>query len=49
LQKKKEIKENLKLRAEKEKEYLYHPLYKKFIDDNKHLWGKVQVFDSEMI
>lgn len=35
--------------AEKEKEYLYHPLHKKFIDDNKHLWGKVQVFDSEMI
>jgi hypothetical protein len=35
--------------AEKEKEYLYHPLHKKFIDDNKHLWGKVQVFDSQMI
>jgi hypothetical protein len=35
--------------AEKEKEYLYHPLHKKFIDDNKHLWGKVQVIDSEMI
>jgi len=35
--------------AVKEKEYLYHPLHKKFIDDNKHLWGKVQVIDSEMI
>ena len=35
--------------AEKEKEYLYHPLHKKFIDDNNHLWGKVQVIDSEMI
>ncbi len=35
--------------AEKEKEYLYHPLHKKFIDDNKHLWGKVQVIDSESI
>lgn len=35
--------------AEKEKEYLYHPLHKKFIDDNKHLWGKVQVIDSELI
>jgi hypothetical protein len=32
--------------AEKEKEYLYHPLHKKFIDENKHLWGKVQVMDS---
>ncbi|CAM4167537.1 Dabb family protein [Cytophagaceae bacterium 50C-KIRBA] len=35
--------------AEKEKEYLYHPLHKKFIDDNKHLWGKVQVIDSQAI
>jgi hypothetical protein len=33
--------------AEKEKEYLYHPLHKKFIDENKHLWGKVQVIDSQ--
>ena len=33
--------------AEKEKEYLYHPLHKKFIQDNMHLWGKVQVIDSE--
>ena len=35
--------------ATKESEYLYHPLHKKFIDDNKHLWGKVQVIDSEAI
>jgi hypothetical protein len=35
--------------AEKEKEYLYHPLHKKFIDENKHLWGKVQVIDSEVL
>jgi hypothetical protein len=35
--------------ATKESEYLYHPLHKKFIDDNKHLWGKVQVIDSELI
>lgn len=34
--------------AEKEKEYLYHPLHKKFIDDNKHLWGKVMVIDSTL-
>ena len=33
--------------AEKEKEYLYHPLHKKFIQDNMHLWGKVQVIDSQ--
>jgi hypothetical protein len=32
--------------AEKEKEYLYHPLHKKFIQDNMNLWGKVQVIDS---
>jgi hypothetical protein len=32
--------------AENEKEYLYHPLHKKFIKDNMHLWGKVQVIDS---
>jgi hypothetical protein len=32
--------------AEKEKEYLHHPLHMKFIDENKHLWGKVQVIDS---
>jgi hypothetical protein len=35
--------------ATKESEYLYHPLHKKFIDENKHLWGKVQVIDSELI
>jgi hypothetical protein len=35
--------------AAKESEYLYHPLHKKFIDANKHLWGKVQVIDSEAI
>ena len=35
--------------AEKEKEYLYHPLHKKFIQDNMHLWGKVQVIDSEAL
>jgi hypothetical protein len=35
--------------AEKEKEYLYHPLHKKFIDENKHLWAKVQVIDSEAL
>ncbi len=35
--------------ATKESEYLYHPLHKKFIDANKHLWGKVQVIDSEAI
>lgn len=33
--------------AEKEKEYLYHPLHKKFIEENMHLWGKVQVIDSQ--
>jgi len=35
--------------AETEKEYLYHPLHKKFIEDNMHLWGKVQVIDSEVL
>jgi len=35
--------------AEKEKEYLYHPLHKKFIQENMHLWGKVQVIDSEAL
>jgi len=35
--------------AEKEKEYLHHPLHMKFIDENKHLWGKVQVIDSEAL
>ena len=29
------------------KEYLYHPLHKKFIEENMHLWGKVQVIDSQ--
>lgn len=32
--------------AEKENEYLHHPLHLKFINDNKHLWGKVTVTDS---
>ncbi|MCY7350482.1 MAG: Dabb family protein [Cytophagaceae bacterium] len=32
--------------AKDEETYLYHPLHKKFIDANKHLWGKVMVFDS---
>lgn len=35
--------------ATKESEYLYHPEHKKFIDANKHLWGKVQVIDSEAL
>ena len=35
--------------AEKEKEYLYHPLHKQFIQENMHLWGKVQVIDSEAL
>ncbi|MEY2793758.1 MAG: hypothetical protein RJA76_1750 [Bacteroidota bacterium] len=32
--------------AEKENEYLHHPLHLKFINENKHLWGKVVVTDS---
>lgn len=32
--------------AEKENEYLHHPMHLKFIDENKHLWGKVVVTDS---
>ena len=32
--------------AEKENEYLHHPLHLKFINENKHLWGKVTVTDS---
>ena len=32
--------------AEKENEYLHHPMHIKFIDENKHLWGKVVVTDS---
>jgi hypothetical protein len=32
--------------AKGEETYLYHPLHKKFIDDNKHLWKKVVVYDS---
>lgn len=32
--------------AKDEETYLYHPLHKKFIDDNKHLFGKVMVYDS---
>ncbi len=28
--------------------YQTHPLHLKFIDENKHLWSKVQVFDSEV-
>jgi hypothetical protein len=35
--------------AEKENEYLHHPLHIKFIEENKHLWGKVQVVDSQEI
>jgi hypothetical protein len=35
--------------AEKEKEYLDHPLHTQFIEENKHLFGKVQVIDSESI
>ncbi len=33
--------------AEKENEYLHHPLHLKFINENKHLWGKVVVTDSQ--
>ncbi len=29
------------------KKYLTHPQHLKFIDENKALWGKVRVFDSE--
>ena len=29
-----------------EETYLYHPLHKKFGEDNKHLWSKVMVYDS---
>lgn len=32
--------------AQKESEYLHHPLHLKFIDENKHLWSKVVVMDS---
>ncbi|MEY4383173.1 MAG: hypothetical protein RI995_715 [Bacteroidota bacterium] len=32
--------------AAKEDEYLHHPLHLKFINENKHLWGKVVVMDS---
>jgi hypothetical protein len=32
--------------AAKENEYLHHPLHLKFINENKHLWGKVTVTDS---
>jgi len=28
--------------------YQEHPLHLKFIEENKHLWGKVQVYDSEV-
>jgi hypothetical protein len=31
---------------EDEEKYLVHPLHKKFIDDHKHLWSKVVVYDS---
>ncbi|MDI9865347.1 Dabb family protein [Flectobacillus sp. DC10W] len=31
---------------EDEEKYLVHPLHKKFIEDNKHLWSKVVVYDS---
>jgi hypothetical protein len=29
-----------------EEAYLVHPLHKAFIDNNKHLWSKVVVYDS---
>jgi Stress responsive A/B Barrel Domain len=32
--------------AKDEETYLYHPLHKKFIDENKDLWNKVMVYDS---
>lgn len=32
--------------AKDEETYLYHPLHKKFIDENKHLFAKVMVYDS---
>lgn len=32
-----------------EEKYLVHPLHKKFIDDHKHLWSKVVVYDSIQI
>ena len=31
---------------EDEEKYLVHPLHKKFIEDHKHLWSKVVVYDS---
>jgi hypothetical protein len=32
--------------AEDEKIYDEHPLHQKFINDHKHLWHKVQVYDA---
>ncbi|MCU0420921.1 MAG: Dabb family protein [Cyclobacteriaceae bacterium] len=29
--------------------YQVHPIHLKFIDENKHLWAKVQVYDVEAI
>ena len=31
---------------EAEEKYLVHPLHKQFIEENKHLWSKVVVYDS---
>lgn len=35
--------------AADEQAYLVHPLHRKFIDDNKDLWTRVVVYDSELI
>lgn len=32
--------------AEEEKTYQSHPLHLQFIEENKHLWSKVVVYDS---
>jgi hypothetical protein len=28
--------------------YQAHPLHQKFVDENQHLWAKVQVYDSQL-
>jgi hypothetical protein len=28
--------------------YQAHPLHQKFIDENQHLWAKVQVYDAQL-
>jgi hypothetical protein len=28
--------------------YQEHPLHQKFIDENRHLWAKVQVYDAQL-